>query len=179
MEHTSLIETTHIHAIADIVCDRARVIFETMGYEKDFCIQLVSEVAVFGSTNRLIFNPKLGYYPDAGHCSPQFLAAYDHHYGTSEPEPELSEVNSITADCLADMIEEHIANGGVVLDYYRNDPPDHVTGVSHQPGGFRLKRLNDDPDGTFLLSKDDYTVTDTCIRYDVGYIVFLNPVSPA
>jgi hypothetical protein len=94
MSNTPLLSTTQIHAIADLVIDRALVIFETMGYEKDFCVQSVGEVAVFGGANRLIFNPKLGYYPDAGRCSPQFLAAYDRHYGTTEPEPELSKVNS-------------------------------------------------------------------------------------
>jgi hypothetical protein len=80
----------HRGDIGELIIDRAYEIFDTMGYAKEFCVHAVQfskgGAVIFGESNRLIFNPKLGYYPDAGHCSPQFLAAYDKHYGTSELE---------------------------------------------------------------------------------------------
>jgi hypothetical protein len=168
----------HIYTIANIVIDRALVIFDTMGYKHDFCVQSAGGVVVFGGTNRLIFDPKLGYYPDKGSCTPQFLAAYDRHYGTDEPEPEPKR-ESITLDQLVDKINAHLKAGGVVLDYYRNDPPNYITGVRSNFDGVRLKCLDDNIDGTFLLRKSDYHLTPTAVVYDVGHIVFLSVVNPA
>lgn len=39
----------------------------------DFCVQsLGPEVAVFGSTNRLVWSPSTGYVPDKSYCNERF-----------------------------------------------------------------------------------------------------------
>ena len=67
--------------IGILVAEAAQEIFEKCGAADDFCVQAVgSGCAVFGGTNRVIFNPLSGFKADAGHCTARFLAAFDEHY---------------------------------------------------------------------------------------------------
>ena len=67
--------------IGILVAEAAQEIFEKCGAADDFCVQAVgSGCAVFGGTNRVIFNPLSGFKADAGHCTARFLAAFADHY---------------------------------------------------------------------------------------------------
>lgn len=67
--------------IGDIVIDRAREMFEVMGYADDFCVQSVGSVCVFGGSNRLVYSVVSGFAPALSYCSQQFAEAFNQHYG--------------------------------------------------------------------------------------------------
>lgn len=47
------------------------------GCPDDFCIQHMNlDCIIFGGTNRLIYRPTQGYYPDRSSCTMWFLANY-------------------------------------------------------------------------------------------------------
>lgn len=42
--------------------------------EDDFCVQAAfGECLVFGGTNRLIWSPRRGFYPDKSYCTERFI----------------------------------------------------------------------------------------------------------
>lgn len=67
-----------LQRIGETVCEIAYCIFADCGESEDFCIQNAgSTSAVFGGTNRLIWTPLKGFYPDRSYCRPGFLSAWD------------------------------------------------------------------------------------------------------
>ena len=64
--------------IGEAVLEGAYSVFAEAGVENDFGIQDTSGgVAVFGSTNRLVWSPTQGYRPDRSLCTKRFLGAAD------------------------------------------------------------------------------------------------------
>jgi hypothetical protein len=60
------------------IVETAFDIFQQCHAESDFCFQVVSSsVIVFGSNNRLIWSPALGFRPDASYCTPGFLFCFN------------------------------------------------------------------------------------------------------
>jgi len=73
---------TQEHEIGEIVTEYVREIFEVCKAKDDFCIQHVNtEISViFGSTNRIIFNPRFGFKMDERYCTSRFKTLYREHY---------------------------------------------------------------------------------------------------
>ena len=63
--------------IGELVFNQAQEIFIQCGTEEDFCVQDVGSVAVFGGTNRLIFSPRKGFYPDKSYCTDRFIDLFN------------------------------------------------------------------------------------------------------
>lgn len=68
-----------VERIGDLVVERAEDIFHFCGCPSDFCIQAVGFSVVFGSVNRLIFNPWSGWHVDKQCCTKKFLAKYEEY----------------------------------------------------------------------------------------------------
>ena len=61
--------------VADALAQAAARYFEEC--EDDFCVQDAGgEVLVFGGTNRLLWTPARGFYPDRSYCTENFLQHY-------------------------------------------------------------------------------------------------------
>ena len=68
--------------IGSIVAMEAWAIFSACGNSSDFCIQNVTATGVvFGGWNRLIWNPREGFYPSRSHCTTDFLKNYKDNFG--------------------------------------------------------------------------------------------------
>jgi len=65
-----------IQDVGVLVCEAAQNLFKNCDAEDDFCIQHVGLTAVFGGTNRIIFEPVQGFYADKAYCTPKFLKAW-------------------------------------------------------------------------------------------------------
>jgi len=60
--------------IGAMVLEQAETCFDYAGYNRDFCIQAVgSNNAVFGGTNRLLWNVREGFRCDSPYCSSDFI----------------------------------------------------------------------------------------------------------
>lgn len=70
-------EQEQYNEIGALVAYQAYLIFEACGRAKDYCIQGVGEVAVFGGWNRLLFSPRRGWYLDESYCGAEFIAAFE------------------------------------------------------------------------------------------------------
>ncbi len=69
-----------IYDLGDLVYEEASNLFDRIGYSDDFCIQSVGIRAVFGGSNRLIWSPSKGFWPEREYCTPQFLKKWDSIY---------------------------------------------------------------------------------------------------
>jgi hypothetical protein len=68
--------------LASAIFEVAAEVFEVCAAKGDFCIQTTDDRgAVFGSTNRLIWRPRIGFRPDRSDCTERFLREWDAHYG--------------------------------------------------------------------------------------------------
>ena len=72
----AIIEPTNeqTQKIGDVVVDAAYGIFSIMDRADDFSIQYIGVLkCVFGSTNRIIWDPIRGFRPDKSYCTKEFL----------------------------------------------------------------------------------------------------------
>jgi hypothetical protein len=64
--------------LGELVTDQAQTLFEHCGARDDFCIQHVGlNSAVFGGTNRVLWNAINGFWLDESYCTERFIKAFN------------------------------------------------------------------------------------------------------
>ena len=60
------------------VIDTAEYLYNTAGFENDFCVQHIpNSVIIFGGWNRVIWSPLNGYRVDSSSCREEFIEKFN------------------------------------------------------------------------------------------------------
>tara|TARA_Y100000034_G_C6623727_1_gene271998 strand:+ start:82 stop:366 length:285 start_codon:yes stop_codon:yes gene_type:complete len=78
-ERIEQVRVDDFEGIANLVIEKAGVLFAECNEARDFCIQNVSgNSVVFGGLNRVIWHPARGFKCDEPYCSDDFIERFNH-----------------------------------------------------------------------------------------------------